>query len=204
MTNKNIRLGWLTLIILLTNILVFGLYAGGKWLIKLNGEVKLTDDQFSKEYLAFVELQGILNPYLTSKKINELKNSNERKKQYFEGLVDESLIIEDAKRQKIFSEKQYDEKARILSNIIKKMLIKKIYIEKVVKKEAKKPSDKVIGMLYEQLNSKKETKKWSSKKKMKLAKKQAETNELKKALMFKLNQLVSKYKVKYNNIYDTE
>ncbi len=206
MTKKNIKSVWMVAIVLLTNVLifVFGLYAGSKWLIKINGEVKLTDNQFKKEYLASIELQSLLNPYLNQKKINELKNSNERKKQYFEGLVDEFLIIEDATRKNIFNEKQYSEKARILSNIIKKMLIKKVYIEKVVKKEAKKPSDKVIERLYEQLNSKKETKNWTYKKKIDFAKKEAETNELKKALMFKLNQLVSRYKIKYNNIYDVD
>lgn len=200
-----IKLSWkFILVILLLNGLIstLTLYAAGSWLLKINGEEVLSIDSFEKDFDAYIDFQSLSQPLISKSEIKKNKDSKKNKKLYLQTLINDLLMIKDAKKQGIYDKNKVAKKVKIISKIFERQFIKQLYIRKVIIPKAKRPADAVIKHFYNKLNTNKQTKNWSASKKKEMAEKQAKFQEIQRAYLFTIDNLRSKNRIKTNEDYE--
>ncbi len=194
---------WIILITILNLVLFsFSVYAMSGWLIKINGKTVVSIKRFEKEFETIIDFQALNNPFVSESEVNDAKRDKDEKKKYLKNLINEYLVLTDAKNQELYSDSELKEKVKILSKVFKRKFIQNIYMKKIIKKKVKAPSESHISQIMDKLNEDKQRKKWSLPEKRKYAEKLAYYEELQKALIFTITDLRSKYRVKTNDEYE--
>ena len=190
------------LIVSIINVALFSLtaYASG-WLLKINDKTVLTMSEFDKEFEASIELQLMNMPLVSEKDLREMKNNKELKKKYFRQLINEYIVIREAKKKNIYKESDLDERLDILRNIFKRKLIWSTYIRKVISKKAT-VNQAIMNDIYNKLLKDERTKDWSAVKKRDAAKLQAKRQDVQIKLVQKVDELRSKQKIKISDDFD--
>ncbi|MDH4128354.1 MAG: hypothetical protein OEV44_06345 [Spirochaetota bacterium] len=185
----------ITLNIIITSITVYA----SNWLFKLDGKEILTINEFEEDYEAFIDFQTISQPFASEKEIKAAKANKSQKNVYLKNILNEILIVQDAKDRKIYNDSDLNKKVETIAKIIKRQFIKYIYLQKVVSSRVKKPDDSTVEFIYKQLDENKETSKWSSLKKKEYATQKAKLQELQTTFIKLVDELRSKHRIKLSD-----
>ncbi len=119
--------------LLVLNLLVMSfLFAADDWVVKIGNE-KVSIKKFNNAYKAVVYFRVLSSPIpISDKQINKVLGHNKGKKLYLENLIDEYLIVADAKEKKLFDESKINEQVKVISKYIKRQLIIKEFIKKYI------------------------------------------------------------------------
>ncbi|MDH5682187.1 MAG: SurA N-terminal domain-containing protein [Spirochaetota bacterium] len=196
------RTKFILLLVTVLNVALFSItaYASG-WLLKINNKTVITMSEFNEEYNASVELQIMNLPLMPENDIKEMMNSKELKKNFLKQLINEHIVIREAKKRKIFDDEAIERKLDILRKIFKRKLIWSEYIRKVISKKAT-ANQAVMNDVYNKLLKDERTKHLSAIKKRDLAKLQARRQDLKVKLAQKVDELKSNQRVKISDDFD--
>lgn len=134
-------------------LLISGLYAADKWLIKItdtNNKVRVIKSrEFINDYSTYLGLQSTFSN-ISDKMIKRLIKNKRKQQEYLKSYLSYELIVQYCKQRNLVNMRRVSLKARKMASIIKRMLIVKQFIKKMVVPKIKKVTKYDINKFYNQ------------------------------------------------------
>ncbi len=195
-----ISIKWVIIVVIMSNIVISALsiYAASNWLFTINGKAFLTTQDLDADYDINIDVQALFRPQFTENVVKLAKNDKKQKELYIDSIINDYLIMEEAKEQGIFDEQLYNRKAQLAGRLIKRKLIKNLYIKKVLFNQIQEVDETLVEHYYEQLQADKRIKSWPPRRKRQRAEYLAKFQEAQKQFILTLERLRSQKKIKTN------